>query len=299
MPFRRLLLIALLCGLISFAATTTVNMATQTMGLLAVANGGTNSSTANAQTLFGNCTSSTGIAPGYCVPTIAAVNGLPKGSQLHWCYEADNVSAFSGNGGCPVAPSFSGNGSVSHNAATATDPAYLALTAGTSANSSGQLPSVSSMKEWVFDSSELFYAYARLTNMVATTADNARVYLCAGSDTGIGTLLGSDNPAGNYACFAYSSARDSGSWQCITKDGATQNVVSASTTVDTSWHLFKIYRDGSNYKFDIDGSNKCSTGTHIPTSGTAFFEAHGIVRTAASAAASSLEIAWLFRRATI
>lgn len=83
------------------------------------------------------------------------------------------------------------------------------------------------------------------------------------------TMVQSDNPAGNYACFRYASAADT-NWKCITKDNVTQNISDSGVVVDTARHLMAIVFDdvASAVKFYIDGVLRQTHSVNLPAAGT-------------------------------
>jgi hypothetical protein len=86
------------------------------------------------------------------------------------------------------------------------------------------------------------------------------------------TMTASDNPAGNYAAFRFSTGAGDTSWQAITKDGSTQTIVASGVApvVDTTQTLAIIFTDSiPNIKFYINGSLVATIATHLPTVNTA------------------------------
>lgn len=95
------------------------------------------------------------------------------------------------------------------------------------------------------------------------------------TDQTAATMSASDNPAGNYAAFRYSTVAGDTHYQCITKDGSTQTVVDSGVTplginVPANSEQFAIiFQDGTpNVLFYIHGNLVATIATHLPTSGT-------------------------------
>ncbi len=106
---------------------------------------------------------------------------------------------------------------------------------------------------------------------------NDRTSRCL-TDQSLATQIGSDVPAGNYACITYSTTgtytglTDTTHYVCLTKNNVTQNAVASTVAADTAYHVFGIREDitNSSYHFYIDFVEVCGTGitTDLPTSGT-------------------------------
>jgi hypothetical protein len=85
------------------------------------------------------------------------------------------------------------------------------------------------------------------------------------------TMGGSDNPAGSYAAFRFSTFAGDTVWQCITKDGTTQNVQSSGVApVVNATQTFVIEFDDTvpNIRFYINGTLVATSTAHVPASGT-------------------------------
>ena len=110
---------------------------------------------------------------------------------------------------------------------------------------------------------------------MSVTTDVTRVWL-GFTDQTPSTMCGSANPAGNYACFRFISGTDT-YFQCITKNGTTQNVQSSGIAPSAGWLAgttplkFEIQSNDSvpNVVFLIGGSVVATSTTDLPTSGTA------------------------------
>jgi hypothetical protein len=91
------------------------------------------------------------------------------------------------------------------------------------------------------------------------------------TDQAIATAGGSDNPAGNYAAFRFSTPASDTVWQAITKDGTTQNVQSTGVApiVNTPQTFGIIFNDSTpNVQFYINGSLVATSTTHLPSAST-------------------------------
>ena len=87
----------------------------------------------------------------------------------------------------------------------------------------------------------------------------------------LATQGGSDNPAGNYAAFRFSTNAGDTAWQAITKDGTTQNVLPTGIVpVINQTQIFTIVFNDSvpNVQFFINGVLVATSSAHLPTSGT-------------------------------
>lgn len=91
------------------------------------------------------------------------------------------------------------------------------------------------------------------------------------TDQSLATMLASDNPAGNYAAFRFSSIGSDTTYQCIVKDGTTQTIVSTGVApINDVLQTFQIiFNDttGTVYFF-INGALVATITTHLPTTGT-------------------------------
>lgn len=89
-----------------------------------------------------------------------------------------------------------------------------------------------------------------------------------------GFATATDNPDGNYACFQYSTSRGDTTWQFVTKDGTTQNVISVT---GATFNVQKVYdfliycpRAGSTISYQLinqtdEVSYTGSTSTNLPS----------------------------------
>jgi hypothetical protein len=91
------------------------------------------------------------------------------------------------------------------------------------------------------------------------------------TDQSAGTQGISGNPAGKYAAFRWSTIDGDTSWQCITKDGSTQTVVSSGVApvANASQTFAMIFADSvPNITFYINGAVVATISTHLPPSAT-------------------------------
>jgi hypothetical protein len=171
---------------------------------------------------------------------------------------ASSVNVFgdgaTGTGNCP-------NGPV---AATATEPSYQnCAQAAATINTNAGLQGSSGM--WRVGRNLEF----SLAGKVRETA-NVRVFFCL-TDQTLATMLASDNPAGNYACFRWSTGAADATIKFITKDNTTQNVQAATGYADTSTHhVYRILEDvgAALWRFYIDGVQVGTASANLPTAGT-------------------------------
>jgi hypothetical protein len=104
--------------------------------------------------------------------------------------------------------------------------------------------------------------------------NNERVWW-AMTDQTMATMSASDNPAGNYAGFRYSTVAGDTHYQCITKDGTTQTITDSGVTplginAPANGAQFAIiFQDSTpNVLFYINGALVATHTTHLPTTGT-------------------------------
>jgi hypothetical protein len=159
---------------------------------------------------------------------------------------------------------FSGPGGASGgNQAPDASNGYLAFwRTGTTANSTTGLEGRLNWRT----GRNLYYSVTTL----ARQTTNERIFF-GYTDQTLATMLASDDPAGNYAVFRYSTVASDVAWQAITKDGATQNVVSTGIAVQTATaSLFTIQFDDTagNVKFSISGTVVATLSTNLPSTST-------------------------------
>ena len=122
---------------------------------------------------------------------------------------------------------------------------------------------------------------------MSVTTDVTRVWL-GFTDQTIATMCAGTNPAGNYACFRYVSGTDT-HFQCITKDGTTQNVIDSGVTPSagylagtTPYNFSIVSVDGTpSVLFYINGSLVATSTSHLPTAGTPLRWVFGMLSTSA------------------
>jgi hypothetical protein len=93
------------------------------------------------------------------------------------------------------------------------------------------------------------------------------------TDQDMSTMEASDNPAGNYAAFRYSNGigvTDT-SWQCITKDGSTQNIIASGVApvIGVFQKFLIIFNDAAaTITFYINDVLVGTSSSHLPTAAT-------------------------------
>lgn len=80
------------------------------------------------------------------------------------------------------------------------------------------------------------------------------------------TAVGSDDPAGHYAGFQFSTNRGDTNWQCVTKDGTTQKVTNSGVPASTAAFQFEIYLTPTKAEFRINGLVVATHLTNLPDS---------------------------------
>lgn len=103
-----------------------------------------------------------------------------------------------------------------------------------------------------------------LTNVAST------IFCFGWSDQTTAVML-TNNPAGNYAVFRYSTTASDTKFQCITKDGATQTVTDSgvTVTVNTLYVMEVACQDWlGQVLFRINGVNVATNKANRPTAGT-------------------------------
>jgi hypothetical protein len=115
------------------------------------------------------------------------------------------------------------------------------------------------------------------------------------TDQTVSAMAASDNPAGNYAVFRFSTSASDANVKCVTKDGATQNVQPTTLADMTATHSYEITEDvsGGRWHFYVDGNEVCGTGlaTSLPAANTNLryvAEQQNLVSTV-----RNLDIAWV------
>jgi hypothetical protein len=82
------------------------------------------------------------------------------------------------------------------------------------------------------------------------------------SDQALSTMVSSDNPAGNYAGFRYSTSAGDTNVKCVTKDGTTQNVQATTLPDLSTTRNYEITEEsaGGRWHFFVDGTEVCGGG---------------------------------------
>lgn len=100
------------------------------------------------------------------------------------------------------------------------------------------------------------------------------------SDQTTGTMVGSDNPAGNYAAFRFSTIASDTTYQCITKDNTTQTITNSGVTPvaynagagpGVLFSIVFVPTAGAvtSIQFYINSTLVATNTTHLPNSGVA------------------------------
>jgi hypothetical protein len=126
-----------------------------------------------------------------------------------------------------------------------------------------------------------------------TSTTSQRIWICL-TDQSLAVMANSDNPAGNYACFRFSTDASDANWKLITKDGTTQNVQDSGVAVNTSGHYFEIFENSSTgqWSFWIDNALVGASSSNIPSANTNLKYVVG--GEARAAAAKDIDIGWVF-----
>lgn len=132
----------------------------------------------------------------------------------------------------------------------------------------------------------LLQTYAKLQE-----TSNVRAWICL-TDQTLATQAGSDNPAGNYACFRYSTPASDANWKAVTKDGTTQNVADTGVAISTSGTRLEIEFDDTNSKinFRINGTLKNTLTANLPGAANLRYV---VVDETQEAVAKNIRLAWV------
>jgi hypothetical protein len=176
-------------------------------------------------------------------------------------------------------------GTASAIAADATDPTTENLLSGAvSGNESG------------LNGNAIYRSAASRRLMLQTYAklqetSNVRAWICL-TDQTLATQAGSDNPAGNYACFRYSTPASDANWKAVTKDGTTQNVADTGVAISTTGTEFEIEFDDTNSKinFRINGTLTNTLSANLPGAANLRYV---VVAETQEAVAKNIRVAWL------
>jgi hypothetical protein len=109
-------------------------------------------------------------------------------------------------------------------------------TAATSGDEAGTSSSNTALFRGSTSGANGFFSMTRV-GVVDTTS--VRVFSGMADQT-IATMVGADNPSGNYAGFQFSTVRGDSNWQFVTKDNSTQNVVNTGVAF-TANKVYDLY----------------------------------------------------------
>jgi hypothetical protein len=191
----------------------------------------------------------------------AAVAG---GGVVPFVFSRKSGTTLNGNGSIPndYGDVSTVTGSSAVQGTTATLSASLAIFSGTTTTVSGIAGS-------------LIYRTGRNIHLVMLAAAAGKItderYWFGLTDQTLATQGGSDNPAGNYAAFRFSTNASDTVWQAITKDGTTQNVQSTAVApvINTTQAFAIVFDDtNNNVKFYINGTLVATSSSNLPSAGT-------------------------------
>lgn len=265
------------CLLFVIAAwgVTRLNLATQFMNILPVANGGTGANSVGANmVLSGPCLGAAG------PPSFKSCGAVPQPNARRWAYWVatgttiptsviGDVFAFSGLSTTAVA-------------ATATTPAAVGVFA-----QAGSSPGISM---WPSTS---FWNYSP-----ATDAD-FQAYLEVSRATQQVTLFGFANEGSSFALdttgdrvlFTNQSALSS-NWQCTAITGGVKSDTDSGVAVDANYHRFEIDLTSSSANFLIDGASVCSLTSGLPAASTMM--GYGTSGYSPTGTSYTVNVAWLY-----
>ncbi len=106
-------------------------------------------------------------------------------------------------------------------------------------------------------------AVVRPVNAVA----DARIFIGL-SDQSLATMVGADDPVGNYAGFQFSTDRPDTNWKCISKDNSVQEISDSGVApgANTLVVLEVEIVSGTHVKFYINGALVATHSTRLPGS---------------------------------
>jgi hypothetical protein len=251
----------------SLGAVTQINLTNQVVGLLPIANGGTNTATAPANAVFMGPASGAAAAPSFRVPLPWEFGAVPDASVLRITF-----GFATGTGISDYGDAFVGSGTVTHVAGSSTLPTYTQTATSTT---NGNVAGLSGNLNYVVGRS---IRLATLTAQSGTTGQRMWRVL---TDQTIATMGASDNPAGNYVGITYCNdgaaadcATDNTNWQFVTKDNVAQNIVDTNIAADSNFHLWWIIENPGS-SFDLYHATlgnvptlRVSSNAHLPTSTT-------------------------------
>lgn len=107
---------------------------------------------------------------------------------------------------------------------------------------------------------------------------------------GIMDTWGTDPPSSGYYFEAVEGATNNSNIKCVTNNAGTATSTDSGVALDTNWHAFAIFNDGSgsSTKFYIDGVLKCTNTTNLPTVSPIFPDLQ-IVNTSANSKVTDLD----------
>ncbi len=260
---RTLYLLAVLgLMIISLGAVTQVNLTNQVVGLLPIANGGTNTATAAANAVFIGPASGSAAAPSFRLPSPWEFGAVPNSAIGRIMFEFSTGTGISDYGDVTA-----GAGTVTHALATSTLPSYTQTATSTTNNNVGGL---SGNLNYVAGRGLRYFGYGSQSSLGAQRVWHGL------TDQTIATMGASDNPAGNYAAVHYCNdganagcAVDNTDWFLCTKDNTTINCADSTVAADTSFHTFLIVENiGASFDLYIDGTLRANSALHLPTSTT-------------------------------
>jgi hypothetical protein len=87
------------------------------------------------------------------------------------------------------------------------------------------------------------------------------------------SMVGSNDPAGNYVGFQFSTPRGDTNIQCISKNNVTQGVTNSNVAADTNEHLYHLECVDASGKVDfyIDGVLRATRTTLLPAASNALY----------------------------
>lgn len=192
----------------------------------------------------------------YTSPVLTNALWLPRRQTL---ITTDTSSTTFQCYGDVITASFSGGGTGA-NAASATQESNLGGNAGNA-----------TVGSW---SSRANYRYGKNLSLFCNTSfvriTNERFWVCL-TDQTAATMGGSDNPAGNYVGFFFSTPGGFSTIYAASKDNSTQTATNTLITpvAVTGLNLAIVCNDSvPNATFYINGAVVATHTTHLPTSGT-------------------------------
>lgn len=252
---------------LSIAAITKINIATQAMGICAVANGCTGVATANASTVFGRSFLQGSGAPGFFTPSPWDFNYLPVPVSARVSFYSVTGTGSTEYGDATVASSGTGSSAV----ATSSLPSYDQRATNTTNNNVAA------------SNGNLNYVVGRGINYFINTSQNsigAQRRWFGLTDQTIATMGASDNPAGNYVGVHYCNdganagcATDNTDWFLCTKDATTINCVDSTVAADTAFHVWWIHEIAATSftLYEYTGGawvSRAVSSSNLPTSTT-------------------------------